>query len=274
LQVELRQQMWNGLQFNANYTWSKNLGTEPGTNWEGQFAQFDLRNLRHSYMPTSFDRPHVFHFYPVYDLPFGRGRKFANQGGVVDKIVGGWTVSSVVTIQTGSPFRLTSGFWSLAQGGDSGVLLNGITRKDLQDAVGVYRVEPGTYTGVGDFVRILDPQFISGVRGEGGANRQLILPSTEPGYQGSIINLYGPRQTFVDMAISKNIAITERVRFKLQANFLNAFNHPVFGNPSGNVVSSGFGIVGGTLGPNTVGTQTVAGGTSARQIQIRAQVQF
>jgi hypothetical protein len=123
-------------------------------------------------------------------------------------------------------------------------------------------------------VRILDPQFISGVRGEGGANRQLILPSTEPGYQGSIINLYGPRQTFVDMAISKNIAITERVRFKLQANFLNAFNHPVFGNPSGNVVSSGFGIVGGTLGPNTVGTQTVAGGTSARQIQIRAQVQF
>jgi hypothetical protein len=274
LQVELRKQMSHGLQFNANYTWSKNLGTEPGTNWEGQFAQFDLRNLRHSYLPTSFDRRHVFNFSPVYELPFGRGRKFANQGGVVDKIVGGWTVSSIITVQTGTPFRLTSGFWSLAEGGDSGVLLNGITRKDLQDAVGVYRVEPGTYNGVGDFVRILDPQFIDGVRGQGGANDQFILPSTEPGYQGSIINLYGPRQTFVDLAVSKNVQITERVRFKLQANLLNAFNHPVFGNPAGNVQNSGFGVVTGTVGPNTVGTQTVSGGTSARQIQIRAQIEF
>jgi hypothetical protein len=210
----------------------------------------------------------------VYELPFGRGRKFANQGGVVDKIVGGWTVSSNITVQTGTPFRLTSGFWSLAEGGDSGVLLNGITRKDLQDAVGVYRVEPGTYNGVGDFVRILDPQFIDGVRGQGGANDQFILPSTEPGYQGSIINLYGPRQTFVDLAVSKNVQITERVRFKLQANLLNAFNHPVFGNPSSNVQNSGFGVVTGTIGPNTVGTQTVSGGTSARQIQIRAQIEF
>jgi hypothetical protein len=277
-QVELRQQMWHGLQFNANYTFSKNLGTEPGTNWEGQFAQFDLRNLRSSYMPTGFDRRHVFHFSPVYELPFGQGRQLlANSGGVVDKIVGGWTVSSIVTIQTGTPFRLTSGFWSLAQGGDSGVVLNGITAKDLQDSVGVYRVTPGSYSGVGDFVRILDPKYINGVRGEGGANSQFILPSTAPGVQGAIVNLYGPHQTFVDMAVSKNIAITERVRFKMQANFLNAFNHPVFGNSAGgtmNVVGSGFGVVTGTIGPNTVGTQTVAGGTSARQVQVRAQIQF
>ncbi len=276
-QAELRQQMWHGLQFNANYTWSKNLGTEPGTSWEGQFAQFDLRDLHLSYGPTQFDRRHVFNFTPVYELPFGSGKAFANRGGVVDKIVGGWTVSSIITVQSGTPFRLSSGYWSLAQGGDSGVVLNGITRKDLQDAVGVYRVDAGSYTGAGDFVRILDPKFLSGARGEGGANRQFILPSTEPGRQGSIVYLYGPRQTFVDMAISKNIAITESVRFKLQANLLNAFNHPVFGNSAGgtmSVVGSGFGTVTGTIGPNTVGSQTVAGGTTARQIQIRAQIQF
>lgn len=276
-QIDFRQQRWHGLQFNANYTWSKNLGTEPGTNWEGQFAQFDLRNLRSSYMPTGFDRRHVFHFSPVYELPFGEGRAFANQAGIVDKIVGGWTLSSIVTLQTGTPFRLSSGFWSIAQGGDSGVVLNGITGKDLQESVGVYKVAPGTYSGVGDFVRILDPKYISGVRGEGGANTQFIMPSTAPGYQGAIVNLYGPRQTFVDVAISKYVSITERVKFKMQANFLNAFNHPVFGNAAGgtmNVVSSGFGVVTGTIGPNTVGTQTVAGGTSARQIQIRGQIQF
>jgi hypothetical protein len=274
-QVEFRQQMWHGLQFNANYTFSKNLGTEPGTNWEGQFAQFDLRNLHESYLPTQFDRRHVFHFSPVFDLPFGKGRAFANNSGVVDKIVGGWTVSSIVTLQTGVPFRLTSGYWSVAQGGDSGVVLNGITGKDLQDAVGVYH--PVGYNGVGDFVQLLNPKYLSGIRGQGGANSQYILPSTAPGVQGAIVNLYGPHETFIDMALSKNTHITERFRLKLQAEFLNAFNHPVFGIGGGNtmnVVSSGFGIVTGTIGPNTVGTQTVAGGTSARQIQVRANLQF
>ena len=274
-QIEFRQQMWHGLQFGANYTFSKNLGIDPGTNWEGQFAQFDLRNLRESYMPTGFDRPHVFHFSPVFDLPFGKGRAFANQGKVLDKIVGGWTVSSIVTIQSGPPFRLTSGYWSVAQGGDSGVVLNGITGKDLQDAVGVYH--PTGYSGVGDFVQILDPKYINGARGQGGANSQYILPSTAPGVQGAIVNLHGPHETFVDMAVSKNLPITERVRLKFQAEFLNAFNHPVFGVFGGstmNVVNSGFGIVTGTIGPNTVGTQTVAGGTSARQIQVRANLQF
>jgi len=276
-QIELRQQVWHGLQFNANYTLSKNLGTEPGTNWEGQFAQFDLRDLGLSYMPTGFDRRHVFNFNGVYELPFGQGKQFVNQGGVVNKIVGGWTASSIVTLQSGTPFRLTSGYWSLAQGGDSGVVLNGITRKDLQNAVGVYRVNPASYRGAIDFVQILDPKYLNGVRGEGGANSQYILPSTEPGVQGAIVNLYGPLQTFVDMAVSKNLAITERIRLKFQANFLNVLNHPVFGNAAGgamNVIGSGFGTVTGTIGPNTVGTQTVSGGTSARQVQVRVQVQF
>jgi hypothetical protein len=80
------------------------------------------------------------------------------------------------------------------------------------------------------------------------------------------------------MAVSKNIPITEGMRVKFQAEFLNAFNHPVFGNPGtnglANILSSGFGITTGTVGPNTVGTQTVSGGTQARQIQLRLNLQF
>ena len=274
-QVEFRQQVWHGLQFNANYTFSKNLGIDPGTNWEGQFAQFDLRDLHQSYLPTGFDRPQVFHISPVFDLPFGKGRPFLNQGKVLDKFVGGWTVSGIVTLQSGPPFRLTSGYWSVAQGGDSGVVLNGITGKDLQNSVGVYH--PAAYTGIGDFVQILDPKFLNGARGQGGANSQYILPSTAPGVQGAIVNLHGPNEKYVDMAVSKNLPVTERLKVKLQAEFLNAFNHPVFGVLGGstmNVVSSGFGVVTGTIGPNSVGSQVVAGGTTARQIQVRANIQF
>jgi hypothetical protein len=163
----------------------------------------------------------------------------------------------------------------VAQGGDSGVVLNGITGKDLQNAVGAYH--PTGYTGIGDFVQILDPKFLNGARGQGGANSQYILPSTAPGVQGAIVNLHGPNERYVDMAVSKNLPVTERLKVKLQAEFLNAFNHPVFGVLGGstmNVVSSGFGVVTGTIGPNSVGSQVVAGGTAARQIQVRANIQF
>jgi hypothetical protein len=275
LQVDFRQQVWHGLQFDANYTWSKNLGVEPGTDWQGNYPAFTLRDMHMSYLPTGFDRRHVFHFAPVFDLPFGTGHAFLNQGGALNKIVGGWTVSSIVTIQTGTPFRLTSGYNTFNQVGDSGVVLNGVTAKELQDSVGVYRVDPSAYGKAVDFVNLIDPKYISGLRGA--ANSAFIQPATTAGQFGQQVVLYGPRQTYADMAISKEVPITERVRFKFQAEFLNAFNHPVFGYSAGQtigVLGSTFGSVTGTVGANTVGTQTVSGATAARQIEFRAHIEF
>jgi hypothetical protein len=279
LQVDLRQQVWHGLQFDANYTWSKNLGVEPGTDWQGNYAAFTLRDLHQSYLPTGFDRRHVFHFAPVYDLPFGTGHAFLNQGGALNKIVGGWTVSSIVTVETGNPFRLTSGYQTFNQIGDSGVVLNGVTAKELQDSVGVYRVDPATYGKRVDFVDLINPKYIAGGL-RGNANSAYIQPAATPGQFGQNVILYGPRQTYVDMALSKAVPITERLRFRFQAEFLNAFNHPVFGYTEGTglaqvgVLGGAFGSVTGVVGANTVGTQTVSGGTAARQIEFRANIEF
>ena len=53
-----------------------------------------------------FDIRNSFHANGTYDLPFGSGKQFANQTGWVDKVVGGWSVGTIVTWQSGEPFQL------------------------------------------------------------------------------------------------------------------------------------------------------------------------
>ena len=103
LQVDYRQKPWHGLQFDANYTWSHTLGLATPNNWTSQSPQYTLRNLRGSYGPTLFDLRNVIHANGTYDLPFGKGRRWLDHGGVANRIVGGWTLGDIFTFQTGAP---------------------------------------------------------------------------------------------------------------------------------------------------------------------------
>ena len=109
LQVDFRQRAWHGLQFDANYTWSHTLGVATQNNWQGQGAVFSLRDMRLSYGPTLYDLRHVVHINGTYDLPFGKGKRFANSSNALDRVVGGWTVGTIFTFQTGAPFLLLGG---------------------------------------------------------------------------------------------------------------------------------------------------------------------
>jgi hypothetical protein len=106
LQVDFRQRQWHGMQFDANYTWSHTLGISTQNNWQGSVNIFTLRNMRESYGPTLFDIRHSVHINGTYDLPFGKGKQFANRGGLVDRIAGGWIVGSIFTLQSGNPWLL------------------------------------------------------------------------------------------------------------------------------------------------------------------------
>src|SRR5262249_41911079 len=110
LQVDFRQRAWHGLQFDANYTWSHTLGISTQNDWQGASAAFSLRDMRLSYGPALFDIRHSVHISGTYELPFGKGKTFANRGGVVDRVVGGWTLGSIFTLQTGNPFLLQGGY--------------------------------------------------------------------------------------------------------------------------------------------------------------------
>jgi hypothetical protein len=287
LQVDFRQRTWHGMQFDANYTWSHTLGISTPNNWQGQVNIFTLRNLRQSYGPTLFDLRHVVHINGTYDLPFGKGKTFLNRGGVVDKVLGGWNVGSIITLQSGNPILLQGGYNTfndnsiVAGTGDSGVVLNGVTTSQLQNSIGVYHINDSSGSPTTK-VSFINPKYLASPTG-GGANSQFIAPNTTPGTIGQLVYLSGPGYVNTDIAISKTVPIRENMRFSLQAEMLNAFNHTNFQPGTGtgcsygcyangftpNVTSSAFGI--GGVSPNYDPNSPNQG---ARVIELRANFEF
>jgi len=279
LQVDFRQRSWHGMQFDANYTWSHTLGVSTPNNWQGQSNIFTLRNMRLSYGPALFDVRHAVNFNGSYDLPFGRGKQYLSQSNVLDKVVGGWTIGTILTYQTGTPFLLQGGNNTFNANptndgyGDSGVELHGVTPSQLQSAVGVYHIPGSTQ------VAFLNSKYLSA----GGANPQYITPNTTPGTIGQRVYLYGPHFFNDDLAITKVVPIAEGIKFSLQAEMLNAFNHPNFqpgaangctyfcysNGFTGNVQQQGFAI--GGISPNY---NPASPNQGARVIELRANIEF
>src|SRR5262249_2258569 len=237
LQLDLRQRSWHGVQFDVNYTWSHTLGLATPNDWEAANpAIYTLRDLKLSYGPTLYDLRHVVHASVTADLPFGKGRRWLNHGGIVNHVLGGWNIGNITTFQTGAPTRLTGGNRTFNDYGDNGIILNGITAKDLQNSIGVYHVGAAR----GGYVDFIDPKYLTKPAG-GTANSQYISVNQTPGTIGQIVYLYGPHQTFNDTSISKVFPITERFRFAFQTEMLNVFNHPTFNWRGAGIQSTSFG---------------------------------
>ena len=205
--------------------------------WEAaNTAIYTMRDLGLSYGPTLYDLRQVVHASVTGELPFGKGRRWMNHGGVLNEVLGGWNIGDIFTFQTGAPVRLTAGSRTFNDYGDSGVALNGITAATLQNSIGVYHVGAAR----GGYVDLINPQYLTAAAG-GTANPAYIKQNTTPGTIGQIFYLHGPHQTFNDTSISKNFPIfKERVRFNFQAEFLNIFNHPTFGSFNGSILSTSF----------------------------------
>lgn len=263
LQVEFRQATWKGLQLNANYTWSHSLGTASNNQYTaGATNIYTLRNLSLSYGPTLFDVQQVTHISGTYDLPFGAGRSFVSHGAMLNRIVGGFSVGTILTYQSGLPFQLTGGYNTYNDYGDGGVNLVGISTRDLQHAVGVYRL-PGQTT-----VNTINPKYISAT---GQANPSYIQPNSTPGTIGRIIYLHGPRSFMDDISVTKSVPIKEGVNFRLQGEFLNAFNHPVFGYTAGAAIPS---VQATNFSRVTASNETTPNQPFGRIIELRANIEF
>ncbi|MEZ5391430.1 MAG: hypothetical protein R2724_00830 [Bryobacterales bacterium] len=108
LQVKLNKRYSNGLQFNMNYTWQKALDGQSSLA-ESQKTQ-DPFNRRNDYGRSSWDIRHVFVFAYVYELPFGRGRKFGgNFSKPADFLLGGWSLEGITRLETGPPVLVRVG---------------------------------------------------------------------------------------------------------------------------------------------------------------------
>ncbi|PWT98709.1 MAG: hypothetical protein C5B51_28600 [Terriglobia bacterium] len=258
-QVEVRHRYRRGLQIQANYTFSKVLSDALGDTQTRFEPLLDNQNGKLERSRAPYDISHAFHANGSYELPFGAGRKWLSRGPVVTRLAGGWTISSLVTWQSGAPFSIVSTRGTLNRGGNrsaENTASSSLTKSQLDKVVGFYM------TGNGPF--FINPANLNtdgrGTTQEGAAvfaNQAFYNPG--PGTVGNLQRrLFNNPPVFgMDASIQKVTRITERQSVELRMDAINVFNHPTFfagdsyngGSPAArfNVNQTSFGRIGFTF---------------------------
>jgi hypothetical protein len=110
LQTKLEKRTSHGLSFLATYTWSHAMddASNPGIGGGPSYRNSILIPLKYEFTNANYDARHRVTVNGMYDLPFGKERKYMHGGGVMDYLVGGWSASLTWTAQTGNPFTVSS----------------------------------------------------------------------------------------------------------------------------------------------------------------------
>lgn len=224
LQAKFQQRLSRGLQFLSSYTWSKsiddasNFFTSAG---DPNYPQ-DSYNAGAERGRSNFDVRHRLSVSYSYDLPFGRGQRFAADDGFLTTLLTGWQTYGVLTLQTGRPFTVAlptdfdnsgTGFSSLGFGAN-----------DRPNVIGDPRLQTRTPDRWFNTAAFSLPAF--GTFGSAGRN---ILDG--PGYQN------------LNASLVKNTSLSERLNLQLRAEFFNLFNHPNFNLPDNFFGSPTFGRI-------------------------------
>ena len=250
LQAEVRRRFSDGLYFQANYTWSRAM-----TDFEGSQSNFaglmDLGFGTDIEKQRSFnDVTHVFKANGVYELPFGRGKRWANWGGVADKIIGGWSVNGLMRWQSGEPIAIVSARATLNRAGRSGLntVDSTLSVQDLQQRTGLF------FDATGRPV-MFDPAFIAAVRANPEPGGNAFLTNPRSGFVGGLqlTPVSGPSVFFLDMSMIKRTNITERVNVEFRAEAFNVLNHTAFDvSQTQNINSGAFGQITGAFAPRVM----------------------
>jgi hypothetical protein len=294
LQLELRRRLTGGLLIQGSYALAKT----------SELARVSLR-VPWEKVGNGFGITHAFKVNWIYELPFGRGKRFAGGAGrALDLLVGGWEFNGIARIQSGSPNFI------------EGVRLVGMTREELQKSMKLRFDDAG---GIGyflpqDFITNTIRAFNVDIRNSPDAPK---TATTDPAFRGYSSNgiptgayfapannancietfgaglatgginagkcappriiLFGPRFDRYDLSIVKRVKIREKMDFELRGEFLNAFNNINFliGNAGNDTTTIGsynqdsFGRL--TQAYRDLSTTNDPGG---RLIQIVARINF
>ncbi len=237
--LEYRRRMSAGLLFQGSYTFGKALANTYASS-SGVFDQpNDLFNPKLRKGEAPFNITHGLKLNFIYELPVGQGKTFLSGiNGWREKLLGGWGFNGNIRIQSGSPFSLGN------------VQLVGMTLKELQKAVGVYRDvdADGVYRGnvyslpldirtntwkannitMNTSGANIGPAFL-----QGAPTGRFIAPAgfgnCKQAFSGNCgftnLVVHGPAFFRSDLSLVKRVRFTERTNLELRGEFLNAFNN-------------------------------------------------
>src|SRR5256886_6788753 len=248
LQAVFQKRYTQGLEYQVAYTFSKCMTDNSGYygTWgstQGVPANPYYQNLydpRADYAPCYFDAKHVLSSYAIFEIPFGRGKRFGHDvNGVVDAIAGGWSIDPIISLRTGFPLGLYNFTNDPSNTNSRG------PRPDCGPGAGrvfgrrnAFDPNTGAYLGYQWF----DPTPYS-------------LPTVTEGFgncpeQGPV---RGPGYADVDLSLQKNFQLTERFKLQFRADFLNAFNRVNLNTDCCmTAVGSGMGIISSAQEPRNI----------------------
>ncbi len=221
LLLSLERRFTNGLSLQTHYTWSHSINDGSVGGGESNGPE-NVNCLACDKGPSVFDIRSNFAANAVYELPFGPGKPFLNEGGVLGKVIGGWSFSSIGLWHTGHPLTVTMNIspTQLPDGNDQTT-----QRPDL--VPGVPLLLPG---GVHNHTIPINPAaFAPPPLDPAGASYGLVSRFGDA--PNGLIRALASWQ--IDFALMKETKLTERVSAQFGVQVFNIFNHVQLGDPSG-----------------------------------------
>ncbi len=193
----------SGWSITAAYTYSRNM--EAVSQLNGYLSPLE-------YVISTQDRPHRLVASGLWELPFGKGKRWLSSGTFTDKLAGGWQIQGIYSAQSGAPIN----FGNVLFNGD----MNNIALPRGERSVGRWFNTDG-------FERTPANQLAYNYR---------TFPSRLHGVRTDGTNSW-------DLSALKNTWIKEKVNMQFRGEFLNAFNRPMFNAPNSTPTSSDFGMI-------------------------------
>ncbi len=261
----------------ANFTWSKALGLV-GINQAYTEANInDPWNPGVDYGPQYFDRKFTFNLLGSYALPFGKNQHWASSHTFVNEIIGGWIVSPIFSYGSGLPLSIYTG--SNQEFGEGYTSDNGCNAIPLSSMgysnTPVFGVVSNGVVGVNG-----DASQPGGTGVNLFSNPAAVYNNFRPalvgidGNCGGAGRLRGQPRWNLDLGLTKDTPITERIGIQFYAQAFNVFNHMMWNDPSLNLQNpAAFGVLNGQYNALGLGGGG-ATGEYTRIIQLGVRVRF
>jgi hypothetical protein len=260
-QTTLRKRFANGLQFNANYTFSKAMDDlSDAFTGKGNNAGFPSDNLdpHLDYGPADYNVKHRVVASFVYDLPFANSNRW----------IGGWNVSGIVSVQSGADFSVYNSQVDSNQDGDfndravylgPGSITNAINH-DVSPATGYLKVGASNWGSLNGTTTA----NVTGIPCPANVNMGLWCNGPNEMERNTLV---GPGFFNTDLGFGKTFKINERAAVKFEGNFFNIFNHPNFLPPGAGGAAN---LAAGNFAQSTATfTNQQTGGPRITQLAIR-----
>jgi hypothetical protein len=213
LQVKLEKRFSHGATFLASYTWSHLIDIGCAQVWEGCNIQ-DPYNLNAERGNSVLDVPQIFTLSYIEESPFGKGKRYLNQGGVAGRVLGGWQVSGITALRHGTAFDVDLGIDNANNGGTD-------QRPNLVGTPTLSHPTPQEWFNKAAFA-------MPGAYTYGNLGRN---------------TMFGDGLVDFDFSVVRRFQITERHQIEFRSEFFNLFNTPNYGNPTGCLICSTYGEV-------------------------------